>query len=115
MSFERSYSIESHERIKLILIFADKSLLLKWWVTYAVCSIICLSVLLQKSFYARLTNDKNSEKFLKVIHDRMTDAQAEIKSNYSVTAGDALANANVDDGKEVLSQHETKVKGKNLF
>jgi len=45
----------------------------------------------------------------------MTDAQAEIKSNYSVTAGDALANANVDDGKEVLSQHETKVKGKNLF
>jgi len=24
MSFERSYSIESHERIKLILIFADK-------------------------------------------------------------------------------------------
>jgi len=34
MSFERSYSIESHERIKLILIFADKSLLLKWWVTY---------------------------------------------------------------------------------
>ena len=24
MSFERSYSIESHERIKLILIFGDK-------------------------------------------------------------------------------------------
>jgi len=34
MSFERSYSIESHERIKLILIFGDKSLLLTWWVTY---------------------------------------------------------------------------------
>ena len=33
MSFERSYSIESHERIKLILIFGDKSLLLTWWVT----------------------------------------------------------------------------------
>ena len=33
MSFERSYSIESHEKIKPILIFADKSLLLKWWVT----------------------------------------------------------------------------------
>ena len=32
MSFERSYSIESHERIKLILIFGDKSLLLMWWV-----------------------------------------------------------------------------------
>ena len=34
MSFERSYSIESHERIKLILIFGDKSLRLTWWVTY---------------------------------------------------------------------------------
>jgi|SRR6218665_1636774 len=34
MSFERSYSIESHERIKLILIFGDKSLLLTWWVTF---------------------------------------------------------------------------------
>jgi len=40
MSFEKSYSIESHERIKLILIFADKSLLLKWWVTYVLFSII---------------------------------------------------------------------------
>ena len=38
MSFERSYSIESHERIKLILVFADKSLLLKWWVTYVLYS-----------------------------------------------------------------------------
>src|SRR6218665_3439282 len=34
MSFERSYNIESHEGIKLILIFGAKSLLLTWWVTY---------------------------------------------------------------------------------
>ena len=34
MSFERSYSVESHERIKQILIFGDKSLLLMWWVTF---------------------------------------------------------------------------------
>src|SRR6218665_3023877 len=33
MSFERSNSIESQERIKLVLIFGDKSLLLTWWVT----------------------------------------------------------------------------------
>jgi len=38
MSFERSYSIESHERIKLILIFGNKSLLLTWWVTYMITS-----------------------------------------------------------------------------
>src|SRR6218665_2857911 len=36
MSFERSYSIKSHERIKQILIFGDKSLLLPWWVTITV-------------------------------------------------------------------------------
>lgn len=59
-----------------------------------------------------MTNDKNSEKFLKVIYDRMTDAQAEIKANYSVTAGDALTNTNTDDSKEELSQHETKARGK---
>jgi len=42
MSFERSYSIESHERIKQILIFADKSLLLLWWVTYKTnSSVVC--------------------------------------------------------------------------
>src|SRR6218665_1166246 len=40
MSFEMSDSIESHERIKLILIFADKSLLLKWWVTYVLIGLI---------------------------------------------------------------------------
>src|SRR6218665_177900 len=38
MSLERSYSIESHERIKLILIFGDKSLLLTWWITYILCA-----------------------------------------------------------------------------
>ena len=34
--------------------------------------------------------DKNSEKFFKVIYDRMRDAQAEIKATLTVTAGDAL-------------------------
>ena|SRR6218665_539382 len=34
MSFERSYSLESHERIKQILIFGNKSLLLPWWVIF---------------------------------------------------------------------------------
>ena len=41
MSFERSYNIESHERIKLILIFGNKSLLLTCWVTY-VCIYVCM-------------------------------------------------------------------------
>ena len=37
MSFERSYSVDSHERIKQLLIFGDKSLLLMWWDTYSTC------------------------------------------------------------------------------
>ena len=45
MSFERSYSIESHERIKQILISADKSLLMPWWVIYIVLKVmVCLCV-----------------------------------------------------------------------
>src|SRR6218665_3580181 len=38
MSFERSYCTESHEKIKQILIFGDKSLLLTCWVTYGLQS-----------------------------------------------------------------------------
>src|SRR6218665_1525811 len=46
MSFERSYSIESHERIKLILIFGNGSLLLTWWVTIISISLSLHLVLL---------------------------------------------------------------------
>jgi len=42
MSFERSYGVESHERIKQILNFFDKSLLLPWWVTYALNTYTCI-------------------------------------------------------------------------
>src|SRR6218665_1551907 len=51
MSFERFYCTESHEKIKQILIFGDKSLLLTCWVTYVFlflnlffCFEVCLSV-----------------------------------------------------------------------
>lgn len=47
---------------------------------------------LKKSFLNRLTSDKNSEKFFKVINDRMRDAQAEIKATLSVSTGETLAN-----------------------
>src|SRR6218665_3221957 len=51
MSFERSYSIESHERIKLILVFGDKSLLLTWWVTYKVISTTALKAISRHLWY----------------------------------------------------------------
>lgn len=68
-----------------------------------------LSVLnLQKSFLARLTTDKNSEKFFKVFYDRMREAQAEIKATVSVNTGDGLSakQEDKDPGKD-----DTKKKG----
>src|SRR6218665_1053118 len=59
MSFERSYSIESHERIKLILIFGDKSLLLTWWVTY-ICSEFFLCFVFQFTVVASSTFSSSS-------------------------------------------------------
>jgi len=43
MSFERSYSVEFRERIKQILHFGDKSLLLPWEVTYGQTKLANLS------------------------------------------------------------------------
>ena len=63
---------------------------------------------LQKSFLARLTTDKNSEKFFKVFYDRMREAQAEIKATVSVNTGDGLSakQEDKDPGKD-----DTKKKG----
>lgn len=42
----------------------------------------------QKSFYNLMTSDKKSEKFFKVLHDRMKKAQQETKSTVSVNMSD---------------------------
>jgi len=51
MSFERSYCTESHEKIKQILIFGDKSLLLTCWVTYIMFSDWKVKLLLPATFH----------------------------------------------------------------
>uniref|UniRef100_A0A8C3NRM2 Inositol 1,4,5-trisphosphate receptor n=1 Tax=Cyanoderma ruficeps TaxID=181631 RepID=A0A8C3NRM2_9PASS len=43
---------------------------------------------IQKSFYHLMTSDKKSEKFFKVLHDRMKKAQQETKSTVSVNMSD---------------------------
>uniref|UniRef100_A0A672UMW1 Inositol 1,4,5-trisphosphate receptor n=1 Tax=Strigops habroptila TaxID=2489341 RepID=A0A672UMW1_STRHB len=43
---------------------------------------------IQKSFYNLMTSDKKSEKFFKVLHDRMKKAQQETKSTVSVNMSD---------------------------
>ncbi len=70
----------------------------------------------QKSFYMRLTTDKNSEKFFKVFYDRMREAQAEIKATVTVNTGDSLAAKQEDKDTATKSpEAEHKKKGKKPF
>ena len=46
------------------------------------------AVHLQKSFYNLMTSDKKSERFFKVLHDRMKRAQQETKSTVAVNMSD---------------------------
>lgn len=47
-----------------------------------------LTVHPQKSFYNLMTSDKKSERFFKVLHDRMKRAQQETKSTVAVNMSD---------------------------
>lgn len=49
-----------------------------------VLRLLGLSVHPQKSFYNLMTSDKKSERFFKVLHDRMKRAQQETKSTVAV-------------------------------
>lgn len=66
----------------------------------------------QKSFLNRLTSDRNSEKFFRVIYDRMRDAQTEIKATLSVTTGETLTNKADEDRSG--GQKDT-AKSKSIF
>ncbi|CAH1782943.1 unnamed protein product [Owenia fusiformis] len=55
---------------------------------------------IQKSFFVRVTMDKNSEKFFKVFFDRMRAAQAEIKATVTVNTSDQF-----QVGKKHLEGH----------
>src|SRR6218665_1000690 len=74
MSFERSYSIESHERIKLILIFGDKSLLLIWWVTVVIVMHTCHNQLaVPLTIFQKNIGTKNKRGTRPYITDRARD------------------------------------------
>lgn len=57
------------------------------------------AVLLQHSFFCRLTEDKKSEKFFKVFYDRMKVAQQEIKATVTVNTSD-LGNKKKDEDSD---------------
>lgn len=48
----------------------------------------------QNSFYKLMMGDNKSEKFFKVLHDRMKEAQTEIKATVSVNVGEMTHKAN---------------------
>ncbi|KAK7144954.1 hypothetical protein R3I94_011140 [Phoxinus phoxinus] len=54
------------------------------------------NTIIQHSFFKRLTDDKNSEKFFRVFYDRMKAAQLEIKATVTVNTSD-LGNKRRDD------------------
>ncbi|ESN92215.1 hypothetical protein HELRODRAFT_194356 [Helobdella robusta] len=64
---------------------------------------------IQKSFFERLTYEKNSEKFFKVLYDRIRDAHTEIKANLSVTAADSITTGK---GGDVPEEDSNKRKAK---
>lgn len=43
---------------------------------------------MQNSFYKLMMGDNKSEKFFKVLHDRMKEAQTDIKATVSVNVGE---------------------------
>uniref|UniRef100_H0XR47 Inositol 1,4,5-trisphosphate receptor n=1 Tax=Otolemur garnettii TaxID=30611 RepID=H0XR47_OTOGA len=51
---------------------------------------------IQKSFYNLMTSDKKSERFFKVLHDRMKRAQQETKSTVAVNMNDLGSQASED-------------------
>ncbi|CAG5981948.1 unnamed protein product [Menidia menidia] len=54
---------------------------------------------IQHSFFCRLTDDKNSEKFFRVFYDRMKSAQLEIKATVTVNTSD-LGNRKRDEDSQ---------------
>nr|XP_046199728.1 inositol 1,4,5-trisphosphate receptor type 3-like [Oncorhynchus gorbuscha] len=58
---------------------------------------------IQNSFYKLMMGDNKSEKFFKVLHDRMKNAQMDIKANVSVSVGEMSNKANDNKDLETSS------------
>ena len=65
---------------------------------------------LQNSFYKLMMGDNKSEKFFKVLHDRMINAQMDIKANVSVSVGE-MTNKDLQTGERdtIISDSQMQV------
>ncbi|KAK2898150.1 inositol 1,4,5-trisphosphate receptor type 3 isoform X2 [Channa argus] len=60
----------------------------------AICLLEGGNTEIQNSFYKLMMGDNKSEKFFKVLHDRMKEAQTDIKATVSVNVGEVTHKAN---------------------
>uniref|UniRef100_A0A8C2W970 Inositol 1,4,5-trisphosphate receptor n=1 Tax=Cyclopterus lumpus TaxID=8103 RepID=A0A8C2W970_CYCLU len=63
----------------------------------AICLLEGGNTEIQNSFYKLMMGDNKSEKFFKVLHDRMKEAQTDIKATVSVNVGEMTHKANEKD------------------
>ncbi|XP_030639388.1 inositol 1,4,5-trisphosphate-gated calcium channel ITPR3 [Chanos chanos] len=70
----------------------------------AICLLEGGNTEIQNSFYKLMMGDNKSEKFFKVLHDRMRNAQLDIKATISVNVGEMSNKARDDKDLETGSQ-----------
>uniref|UniRef100_A0A803T635 Inositol 1,4,5-trisphosphate receptor n=1 Tax=Anolis carolinensis TaxID=28377 RepID=A0A803T635_ANOCA len=82
--------------ICLFIIILKSIIYLMFKDLYLFTNLLFWGIVLQHSFFCRLTEDRKSEKFFKVFYDRMKVAQQEIKATVTVNTSD-LGNKKKDD------------------
>uniref|UniRef100_A0A673APG1 Inositol 1,4,5-trisphosphate receptor n=1 Tax=Sphaeramia orbicularis TaxID=375764 RepID=A0A673APG1_9TELE len=76
----------------------------------AICLLEGGNTEIQNSFYKLMMGDNKSEKFFKVLHDRMKEAQTDIKATVSVNVGEMSHKAN----EKELESHPLLVQGQTI-
>ncbi|TWW56362.1 inositol 1,4,5-trisphosphate receptor type 3 isoform X1 [Takifugu flavidus] len=82
----------------------------------AICLLEGGNTEIQNSFYKLMMGDNKSEKFFKVLHDRMKEAQTDIKATVSVNVGEMTYKANEKELETVLPSagHPLLVQGQSI-
>lgn len=83
------------------------------WVLVCYGLIFLSSVSEQRSFYRRLTQEKQSDTFFKVFYNRLQDAQQSIKASMSANADESLATTENIDSKD-SAKDDAKRKGRPI-
>uniref|UniRef100_A0A4W6FSH0 Inositol 1,4,5-trisphosphate receptor n=1 Tax=Lates calcarifer TaxID=8187 RepID=A0A4W6FSH0_LATCA len=82
----------------------------------AICLLEGGNTEIQNSFYKLMMGDNKSEKFFKVLHDRMKEAQTDIKATVSVNVGEMTLtpHASLPTGTFLSKGHPLLVQGQSI-